>query len=316
MTERARVVALMGPTASGKTALGIECAQAFNGEVVSVDSALIYRHLDIGSAKPSMDERQGVPHHLIDIQDPWQPYSAAAYAADAQAAIADIVSRGKLPILVGGTGLYFQALLQGLGPMPAASPEIRARLNAEADQLGWQALHTRLKGVDPDAAARIHATDAQRIQRALEVYELSGVPITRLQEQGRAHRERRFHALKIIVAPSDRAILHERIARRFEQMLEHGFLDEVRRLRELPDMKAVEQVMELPSVRAVGYRQAWLYLDGKYTETEFKAASIAATRQLAKRQWTWLRNQFDALQFDPTRLKSAELMSTIRRFVS
>lgn len=314
MAERPRVIALMGPTASGKTATSIRWAKAHDGEIISVDSALVYRHLDIGSAKPTMEERAGVPHHLIDVRDPWETYSAAEFAAEAHAAIADVLARGKLPILVGGTGLYFQAVLEGLADMPEASPEIRQCLNEEAARLGWAALHARLREVDPDAAARIHATDAQRIQRALEVFEITGVPITQLQREGRAKKRSPYHVLKVIVAPGERAVLHERIALRFDQMLRDGFLDEVRRLRDMPQMKALVAPLDMPAVRAVGYRQAWQYLAGEGNEAELRDKGIAATRQLAKRQWTWLRGELDALWFDPA-LNEAELDGAVRRFL-
>ena len=311
---RPRIVALMGPTASGKTATSIKWAKAHDGEIVSVDSALVYRHLDIGSAKPSMEERDGVPHHLIDVRDPWQTYSAAEFANDAHAAIADILARGKLPILVGGTGLYFQALLEGLADMPDANAEVRERINARAASEGWAAVHAEMAGNDPEAGERIKPNDAQRIQRALEVFELTGKPISLLQREGRQRRKSPYHVLKVIVAPKERAVLHERIARRFDIMLEDGFLDEVRKLRNMPEMQAVAKPLDLPAVRAVGYRQAWNYLDGEGDEKDFREKGIAATRQLAKRQWTWLRGELDALWFDP-QLNVAELDESVKRFL-
>ncbi|HCT28815.1 MAG TPA: tRNA (adenosine(37)-N6)-dimethylallyltransferase MiaA, partial [Stenotrophomonas sp.] len=246
----------MGPTASGKTATAIALARQLDGEIVSVDSALVYRHLDIGSAKPDAAERAQAPHHLLDLRDPWQTYSAAEFAADAGRIVADIVARGKMPILAGGTGLYFRALLQGLSPMPEADPATREALSAEAAERGWAALHAELAKVDPAAAARIHATDPQRIQRALEVYRLTGTPITEWQRRpGVAPLPVR--TLKLILAPRDRAVLHQRIEARFDAMLAQGFLDEVRALRVMPEMTAVEAPLDLPAVRAVGYRQAW-----------------------------------------------------------
>ncbi len=296
--RRPLAIALMGPTASGKTAAAIELARRYDGEIVSVDSALVYRGLEIGAAKPDEAERAGIPHHLLDLRDPWQGYSAAEFAADAAAAVRDIVARGRLPILAGGTGLYFRALLQGLSPMPEADPAIRARISAEAEATGWPALHAQLAQVDPAAARRIHATDPQRIQRALEVYRLTGKPISYWQAMpGVARLPARV--LKLVLAPADRAVLHARIERRFDLMLEQGFLDEVRRLRALPSMVDVPAPLDLPAIRAVGYRQAWQFLDGQGSAAEFRDKAIFATRQLAKRQLTWLRGELDARWFDP-----------------
>ena len=295
---RPLAIALMGPTASGKTAAAIELAKRHGGEIVSVDSALVYRGLDIGAAKPDEAERAGIAHHLLDLRDPWQSYSAAEFAADAAAAVRDIVARGKLPVLAGGTGLYFRALLQGLSPMPEADPAMRAQISAEADINGWPALHAQLAQIDPAAAKRIHATDPQRIQRALEVFRLTGKPISHWQAQpGVARLPARV--LKLVLAPADRAVLHQRIEKRFDLMLEHGFLDEVRRLRALPQMAQVENPLDLPAIRAVGYRQAWQFLDGQGSAAEFRDKGVFATRQLAKRQLTWLRGELDARWFDP-----------------
>jgi len=295
---RPLAIALMGPTASGKTAAAIELAQAHGGEIVSVDSALVYRGLDIGAAKPDVAERAGIAHHLLDLRDPWQAYSAAEFASDAAAAVRDIVARGKLPILAGGTGLYFRALLQGLSPMPEADAAIRAQISAEADTDGWPALHAQLARIDPVAAKRIHATDPQRIQRALEVHRLTGKPISYWQAQpGIARLPARV--LKLVLAPAERAVLHRRIETRFDLMLAQGFLDEVRRLRALPRMAEVENPLDLPAIRAVGYRQAWQFLDGQGSAAEFRDRGIFATRQLAKRQLTWLRGELDARWFDP-----------------
>lgn len=296
--QRPLAIALMGPTASGKTAAAIALAKAYDGEIVSVDSALVYRGLNIGAAKPDAEEQAGIRHHLLDLRDPWQTYSAAEFAAAAAAAVRDIVARGKLPILAGGTGLYFRALLQGLSPMPEADPALRVQITAEADALGWPAMHAQLAQVDPAAAKRIHATDPQRIQRALEVYRLTGKPISHWQAlPGIARLPARV--LKLVLAPADRAVLHQRIARRFDLMLANGFLDEVRQLRALPQMAAVECPLDLPAVRAVGYRQAWQFLDGQGTAAEFRDKGIFATRQLAKRQLTWLRGELDARWLDP-----------------
>ncbi|WP_313249028.1 tRNA (adenosine(37)-N6)-dimethylallyltransferase MiaA [Stenotrophomonas acidaminiphila] len=295
---RPLAIALMGPTASGKTAAAIELARRHGGEIVSVDSALVYRGLEIGAAKPDQAERAGIPHHLLDLRDPWQSYSAAEFAADAAAAVRDILARGRLPILAGGTGLYFRALLQGLSPMPEADPALRAQIAADADALGWPALHAQLARVDPAAARRIHATDPQRIQRALEVYRLTGKPISHWQAQpGVARLPARV--LKLVLAPAERALLHARIERRFDLMLAAGFLDEVRRLRALPQMAGVAAPLDLPAIRAVGYRQAWQFLDGQDTAAGFRDKAIFATRQLAKRQLTWLRGELDARWFDP-----------------
>lgn len=296
--QRPLAIALMGPTASGKTAAAIALAQKYDGEIVSVDSALVYRGLDIGAAKPDANEQAGIAHHLLDLRDPWQTYSAAEYAGAAAEAVRDIVGRGKLPILAGGTGLYFRALLQGLSPMPEADPQLRAQITAEADASGWAALHAQLAEVDPVAARRIHATDPQRIQRALEVFRLTGKPISYWQAQPGIARLP-VRVLKLVLAPADRAVLHQRIEKRFDRMLASGFLDEVRRLRALPQMAAVAAPLDLPAIRAVGYRQAWQFLDGQGSAAEFRDKGIFATRQLAKRQLTWLRGELDARWFDP-----------------
>ncbi|WP_372362805.1 tRNA (adenosine(37)-N6)-dimethylallyltransferase MiaA [Xanthomonas sp. NCPPB 1325] len=298
--QRPLAIALMGPTASGKTALALEAAQRWDGEIVSVDSALVYRGLDIGAAKPDAGMRAAVPHHLIDLRDPWQVYSAAEFAADARKAIDDIVARGKLPILAGGTGLYFRALLEGLSQLPEADPTVRASIAAEAEQLGWAGLHAQLAHVDPVAAARIHAADPQRIQRALEVYRVSGRPISYWQALPPGPRLP-VRVLKVVLAPCERAVLHARIEHRLDAMLAQDFLAEVRQLRALPQMQAVAAPLDLPAVRAVGYRQAWEYLDGAGSLAEFRDKAVQATRQLAKRQLTWLRGELDARWFDPER---------------
>ena len=311
---RPDAIALMGPTASGKTALALDWAQRLGGEIVSVDSALVYRGLDIGSAKPTVDERARVPHHLIDLREAWQPYSAAEFAADARAAMAGIAARGRIPILAGGTGLYFHALLHGLSDMPEADPATRARIEAEAAERGWAALHAELATIDPVAAARIHATDAQRIQRALEVYRLSGRTISDWRGAPPATPRLGFRVLKLVLAPADRAVLHERIALRFEQMLAGGFLDEVRSLRALPELQAHPRPLDLPALRAVGYRQAWEHLDGAYGLAELRERGIHATRQLAKRQLTWLRGELDARWFDPL-VERARLDAALAAFL-
>ncbi len=312
--QRPLAIAVMGPTASGKTATAIALAQQLGGEIVSVDSALVYRGLDIGSAKPDASERAQAPHHLLDLRDPWQTYSAAEFAADAARVVADIVARGRMPILAGGTGLYFRALLQGLSPMPAADPELRAAISADGEARGWGALHAELAQVDPAAAARIHATDPQRIQRALEVYRLTGTPISEWQKRPGVDRLP-VRCLKLILAPRERSTLHQRIETRFDAMLANGFLDEVRALRVLPQMAAVAAPLDLPAVRAVGYRQAWEYLDGEGSAADFRDKGVYATRQLAKRQLTWLRGELDARWFDP-HLDAVALADAVSAFTA
>ena len=310
---RPLAIAVMGPTASGKTAFAIELAQRCGGEIVSVDSALVYRGLDIGAAKPDATERAGVPHHLIDVREPWQPYSAAEFAQDARSVIAGILARGRLPVLAGGTGLYFRALLHGLAPMPEADPALREVIAAEAAARGWPVLHAELARVDPAAAARIRPGDAQRIQRALEVFRLSGRPISEWQRDPRPPRLP-LRVLKLVLAPADRATLHARIDLRFERMLETGFLDEVRGLRALPQLRDHPAPLDLPALRAVGYRQAWEHLDGATSAEEFRDRGIFATRQLAKRQLTWLRGELDGCWFDPER-DGGQLREAVSRFL-
>lgn len=312
--QRPLAIAVMGPTASGKTATAIALARRFGGEIVSVDSALVYRGLDIGSAKPDADERAQAPHHLLDLRDAWQTYSAAEFAADARRVVQDIVGRGRMPILAGGTGLYFRSLLQGLSPMPPADEATRAQLSAEAAERGWPALHAELAAVDPQAAARIHATDPQRIQRALEVYRLTGEPISHWQRMPGVGRLP-VRTLKLVLAPAERAVLHARIATRFDAMLGQGFLDEVRALRALPQMAQVAAPLDLPAVRAVGYRQAWEYLDGQGDAATFRDKAIFATRQLAKRQLTWLRGELDVRWFDP-HIQQQALAAAVSTFVA
>lgn len=312
--RRPRAIAVMGPTASGKTAFALALAERCGGEIVSVDSALVYRRLDIGAAKPSGAERAAVPHHLIDLREPWQTYSAAEFAADARAAIDGILARGRVPILAGGTGLYFHALLNGLAPMPEADAGVRASITAEADARGWAALHGELAKVDAEAAARIHATDAQRIQRALEVWRLSGKPISQWQREGAGAARLPANVLKLVLAPAERAALHRRIEARFDAMLAAGFLDEVRGLRALQPLRDHPAPLELPALRAVGYRQAWEHLDGRHAAAEFRDRAIFATRQLAKRQLTWLRGERDALGFD-AEADAARLRATVDDFL-
>ena len=284
---------LMGPTASGKTAVAVELAQQLPLEIISVDSALVYRGMDIGTAKPDADTLRIAPHRLIDIRDPSEPYSAAEFRDDALREMETVCKRGNIPLLVGGTMLYFRALELGLSRLPGADDEVRARLAAEARDAGWAAMHERLRRIDPNSAARIHANDPQRIQRALEVYELTGQSLTELCAGGR-ERPTAYRFLKIILAPDSRALLHDRIRQRFDSMLAQGFLDEVRRLHARSDLHP-----GLPSMRAVGYRQAWAYLDGKLAQNEWPERAVIATRQYAKRQYTWLRSESDAHWVDP-----------------
>ncbi|MHC9086542.1 tRNA (adenosine(37)-N6)-dimethylallyltransferase MiaA [Luteimonas sp. RIT-PG2_3] len=297
--SRPPAIALMGPTASGKTALAIDWAQRLGGEIVSVDSALVYRGLDIGAAKPTAQERADVAHHLLDLRDPWQTYSAAEFAVEAGRAIDDIVARGKLPILAGGTGLYFHALLHGLSAMPEADPAVRAGIAAEAAERGWPAMHAELADVDPVAALKIRASDPQRIQRALEVFRISGRPLSDWQRELPSTPRLPVRVLRLVLSPSDRAVLHARIAARFDQMLAQGFLDEVRGLRARPGLRSHPAPLDLPAIRAVGYRQAWEYLEGGEPFEDFRNRAVSATRQLAKRQITWLRGQLDTRWFDP-----------------
>ena len=293
--SRPLAIFLMGPTASGKTALACALSERFPLDLVSVDSALVYRGMDIGTAKPDPATLARHPHALVDIRDPGQPYSAADFRADALPVMQRISAQGRVPLLVGGTGLYFRALQQGLSDLPEADPATRARLAAEAQQLGWPALHARLAALDPAAAGRIGCNDVQRLQRALEVIELTGRPLSELQRGGTAARFP-WRVLKLALLPTDRRVLHERIARRFDAMLAEGFLDEVRALRVHGNLHA-----DLPAIRAVGYRQAWEYLEGQTDAATFRDRAVFATRQLAKRQITWLRSDADTRIFDPDR---------------
>ena len=290
---RPPAIALMGPTASGKTVLALDWAERFGGEIISVDSALVYRGMDVGSAKPSADELARARHHLLDLRGPHQPYSAAEFCVDALAAMADIRSRARTPILVGGTGLYFRALFDGLSPMPGADPTLRAELAAKAEAIGWPAMHAQMAAVDPQAGVRIQPSDPQRIQRALEVFRLTGRPISAWQNESRCPPRLPFRFLKIALWP-DRDLLRERIGRRFDAMLAAGFLDEVRRLRADSRLHA-----DLPAMRAVGYRQAWEHLDGPNNADELRQSVIHATAQLAKRQRTLLRGESDVFRIDP-----------------
>jgi len=276
-------IVITGPTASGKSDLAIEIARTHSMEIVSVDSALVYRTMDIGTAKPGEKVRQEISHHLIDIRDPGDPYSAAEFRADAIKVIEDIHHRGNTPLLVGGTMLYLKALKDGIAELPSADPQIRARILEQAENEGWLSLHERLQQVDPEAALRISCNDPQRLQRALEVYEITGETITDLHRLKRS--ECPFHLVEVAIMPTDRKALHQRIAERFEKMLARGFMAEVQELYERGDLSP-----DLPSIKAVGYRQAWAHLQGEIDYATMRERAITATRQLAKRQFTWLRS--------------------------
>ncbi len=304
--QRPPAIFLMGPTASGKTAFAVELVQRWPVEIVSVDSALVYRGMDIGTAKPDAETLRLAPHRLIDLCAPTQAYSAADFCRDALRAMHEIRAAGRIPLLIGGTSMYFRALQHGLSDLPEADPVVRNRLEAEARKLGWLAMHERLQACDPLAAARIHPNDPQRIQRALEVIELTGRPLS--EQQGRRHSQFGFRVLKIAACPPDRAVLHQRIEARFALMLQAGLCDEVRGLMAQPGMHA-----ELPSMRAVGYRQTWQHLQGAFDRRELFDRGVFATRQLAKRQITWLRAELDAFWRDPgdaaTRADALRLIS-------
>jgi len=275
--------ALLGPTASGKSRLALELAAKLPVEIVSVDSAQVYRGMDIGTAKPGDSERSRVPHHLIDLVDPDESYSAGRFRSDAVRAVTDILARGRIPLLVGGTMLYYRALAAGLDPLPPADAGVRASIDAEAQRKGWAALHAELAKVDSAAAARISPGDAQRIQRALEVWRLTGKPLSALH--GASETRLPFELRAFALIPADRAELHRRIAGRFDAMLDAGLIDELRALR-----KRYRLAPQMPSMRSIGYRQAWQHLEGEYDEAALREKAIAATRQLAKRQLTWLRS--------------------------
>jgi tRNA dimethylallyltransferase len=289
-------VAIMGPTATGKTAAALAIARERPVEIISVDSALVYRGMDIGTAKPSAEELAAVPHHLIDIIDPLDAYSVAQFRADTLRLVDEISARGKLPLLVGGTMMYYKGLTEGLDDLPTADAEVRAAIEAEAARIGWPGMHAKLRAVDPVTADRLKPNDAQRINRALEIYELSGRPMSELLT-GRGKLELPFDLVSYALEPSDRSVLHARIALRFDQMLgerdDEGLVAEVARLRARGDLS-----LALPSMRCVGYRQAWEYLDGQITRDALRETGIIATRQLAKRQITWLRAMPDRIVID------------------
>ncbi len=310
MAAEPAAILLMGPTASGKSALAATLAGHFPVEIISVDSAQIYRGMDIGTAKPSVAERRSVPHHLIDIVDPTGSYSAAQFRSDAVRLISEIAARGRIPLLVGGTMLYFKALREGLSELPESDAAVRARIDAEAAERGWPALHAELAKIDAPTAARLKPSDAQRIQRALEIYGVAGKPMSRLL--GRTKSALPFRLLELALVPSDRAELHRRIESRFDAMLERGLVEELRALRERHALWP-----GLPSMRCVGYRQAWQHLEGEFGRNELRDRGIFATRQLAKRQLTWLRamkavRSFDCLAED----LDAEVLDYVRRDVN
>jgi len=285
-------IVLMGPTASGKTQLALALAAAFPIEVVSVDSAQIYREMDVGTAKPSPSERRAVPHHLIDIIDPIEAYSAARFRTDAERLIKNIAVRGRIPLLAGGTMLYFKALREGLSELPESDTEARERIDAEAAARGWPALHAELARVDPETAGRLKPNDAQRIQRALEIFQMTGTPMSQFLGR-RKQTGLPFRLIELALVPSDRAALHRRIEERFDAMLKAGLVEELRALRKRYALRAA-----LPSMRCVGYRQAWQYLEGDLDRSELRERGIFATRQLAKRQLTWLRGMQEITTFD------------------
>ena len=276
------VVAIMGPTASGKTGLALELAKHIPAEIISVDSALVYRHMDIGTAKPTPEEMAIAPHWLVDIIEPNEAYSVAEFVKDATRLIGEIHSRGKLPILAGGTIMYFNALINGISPLPKSDTKVRDDIAREAEEKGWQLLHDELAVIDPVAAARIHPNDPQRLTRALEVYRSSGQTLTHWQQQATTRCP--YNIEQFAIAPQDRAVLHDRIAQRFDLMLEQGLVAEVEKLYQRGDLNE-----DMPSIRSVGYRQVWQYLNGELSYADMRDRGIIATRQLAKRQLTWLR---------------------------
>lgn len=305
MNQKPTAIFLMGPTASGKTDLAIQLRQELPVEVISVDSALIYKGMDIGTAKPSKEELALAPHRLIDIIDPAESYSAANFRSDALREMADITEQGRIPLLVGGTMLYYKALLEGLSPLPQADEKVRSKIEEKAQKFGWATLHKELSLIDPVSAARINPNDSQRINRALEVFYISGKSMTELTEQ--KGEQLPYHILQFAIAPEDRAILHRQIEMRFHKMIESGFKQEVERLYHRGDLH-----IDLPSIRCVGYRQMWEHLRGDYDLDEAVFRGICATRQLAKRQITWLRGWKYPIQWLDS-LKNSENKEIIKR---
>lgn len=305
--DRPPAIFVMGPTASGKTALSIALRQRLPVELISVDSALIYRGMDIGTAKPSAEELALAPHRLIDIRDPVESYSAADFRKDALQEMADITAAGRIPLLVGGTMLYFKALLEGLSPLPSADTQIRQRIEEQAAELGWEALHQQLADIDPVSAARIHPNDPQRLSRALEVFFISGKTLTELTKISGESLPYRVH--QFAIAPVSRELLHQRIELRFHQMLEAGFEAEARALFDRGDLHT-----DLPAIRCVGYRQMWSYLSGEIDYNEMVYRGVCATRQLAKRQITWLRGWSSVQWLDSD--KPGEALDSVIQVVS
>lgn len=300
---------LMGPTAAGKTAAAILLHQKYSTDIISVDSALVYRGMDIGTAKPDRQTLKQAPHALLDICEPWQPYSASNFCTDARRLMQQSSEQNRIPLLAGGTMLYYQALQHGLSKLPTADAETRHQIQQLANRKGWQHIHQKLTQIDPQSAAKIHPNDPQRINRAYEVYLLTGKPLSHWFKQQKPKLP--YRLLKIIIAPKDRAILHQTISQRFEQMLEQGFLEEVKKLMENPKIHS-----ELPAIRSVGYRQAWQHLSGQIDRQQLIAQATAATRQLAKRQLTWLRKETNAICLDPTEpAYLAQLTQHIEEFI-
>lgn len=301
----------MGPTASGKSALAMALAQHVPAEIISVDSAQTYRDMNIGTAKPSLADRKAVPHHLIDIIDPTDAYSTARFREDAVRLIGEVIARGRLPLLVGGTMLYFKSLREGLSNLPQADPQVRASLDERAATIGWPAMHAELARIDPVTASRLQPNDAQRIQRALEVHRITGVPLSQLQGRREAAtseaRNEAYRPVTIALSPGERAVLHRRIEARFDAMLRAGLVDELRQLRDRHALRA-----DMPSMRTVGYRQAWAHLEGAMDAAELRDRGVFATRQLAKRQLTWLRSTPDTETFD---CLSPDLVKQVRIYV-
>lgn len=310
MQQPPKAIFLMGPTGTGKTDLAVAIRQQLPVEIISVDSALVYKNMDIGTAKPDSKTLKQAPHRLIDFLDPRQAYSAADFREDALHEMAEITASGRIPLLVGGTMLYFRALEHGLSELPSADPEIRARLLQEAAELGWAALHERLQQIDPDAAARIHPNDPQRLQRALEVYELTGQNLTTLQGNLRFE-ACPYQLLKLALVPENRAWLHERLEQRFDKMLDLGLVQEVEQLYARPELDS-----SLPAIRAVGYRQVWDYLDGKIDYNLMRNRAIVATRQLAKRQMTWLRSDQGLSLYNAENYHLSSVIMNISTFIS
>ena len=304
-----KIITLMGPTASGKTDLAIFLTEHFPVDIISVDSALVYKGLNIGSAKPSAEELAKAPHRLLDVVDPSEPYSAARFRKDALREIAGIIKAGRIPLLVGGTMLYFRALLEGLSDLPESDEATRSKIAEQASHVGWEKMHQRLAEIDAEAAERIHPNDPQRISRALEVYEMTGKPMSELQKEQKA-KPLPYEVLKLALIPSDRAVLHQRIEKRFQLMLEEGLIEEVKTLRDRGDLHE-----DLPAIRAVGYRQVWDYLESRLDYTEMQERGVIATRQLAKRQLTWLRSEKDLTIYDLSRYSEEHIQENVLKTV-